>query len=1460
MCRSITFRYIFLTVVLVAVFLVWSATPSQAVVYGDSGSAPSSPQGIGSGGGGAIPTLYNINFSNAEIPWSRYAGLLSNASILAGANSSNPTTRNNTDLAVSNQIDGRGKSACTPPGGNYDTAAALAAGCVLWQNYIVPSSSEWGYQVHLPSWGNNAIVGWNIKIWRQGTPQPIFQRSVCDPTATDHLGHNTDPYRGVNWNTEWWDCGSEGPYAENTADAGMLGSPSGNESQQPQCVDNAAGGQNGARTAQVGPNPNQIVPDAFDASSGTVTEGGIRPTWKSGQAPPPGTWCYWEGTSQMGEYSYGSPYYPNNGKSQDYNTQLESKHPALRNQFNNGAGSCTGSVCSGGLYQAGLKEAIYLKWSIPTPSSGNHNASFQYAIEGAPGVWYAVQIVALNWKQQMMPIFQGNQFAVSASGGSCGTLCSPQYFRAFIANPTITPPACPTCVSSSFTSAPQPSPTVHLYATSPLQVRQTGQQVVTLSIDGNPLAPSQAVFPIDSYLVHFTPQASYDGAEGSGGCVASGAYGANYVNYDSDLSPPLETFITGGPTPQPGHPGQSACVVYLPQAAQLTDDARSIGPQSQNTYNTTWLEPTLTNPCTSSYKTVGNSDFSLTATWPQSLSECTASGAPPPKGSVTPTTASCPATPTNPSGVCPTVLNAWDDEMIAEETWEAVWASSIGSPPTYGYITNQLLRCNSLAAIFVTSSGNNCSGAYASPWYGLSPISHAPNDAQYAQGYINVYKQVPSSYKGTEQAAAEVKLQTNGPLGQMALWNRTTGQVFGNPIFISTAAGAEQSNTLQDQQHITNSRESDNELNFCSQGAPAGTHIYYYKIKSNKDAPINNYASSNPNNYSATATGDAACQGYAVHWVWSDPTSLVNPDCNVNFSSKPSGDAGALPASAFPPPTAVMFNPTTHELDTAQTNILASWGLYGEEEPGSEVAYNTSTWFTDSLAQELFGGDPKTPPYTGQRPGTYPGGTASTENIEHCSQVYPLPNSGAVAHWKVGHWTRSWVFTPLPVDSNHSGNCRFKVTTDQLSNSTTYNGLSYPESLQPVGINVPAGTPTDCPPPVNYTHKDVPLPVNPLSSLPSNSSGPYNTPNWVQVASYTSSPSKGCPSPAYDLSANYFTTCTPNYVPIYSKGVIVGQKLVNYSVVRYVYMSPYQDNYYTFGYWHWQYQWVWGSTAPGAAWNDCSTSITSLKQTNFYHSFPSEGVAQAPKEQFAGALENPGKYGRTKFVYGYGAPTPDPAQPAGNDTEYDGVHDATYLGATYTYGQLWVGTQYTDSSQAGVPDAQGVSGGNVWGSISMTGANSWDCVVVRHGGWDTNGAWSAGDPNNEFNAQYGAIPSSVTEDSQTFTPVFAGPGWGANNTGPRIPNGEYTAQFAFPSPGFPQQLAQPSAYCQARELPFSPAAAFTSPPSEYCWELSASYDGQTNLTWEHTVTFNRDAFRNDLSTAIVQVYGPRNIR
>jgi hypothetical protein len=124
----------------------------------------------------------------------------------------NKAAKRQQEVAISKKL---GRSACRSNGKpDYDKA-----GCPFWYNIPEQDSERWGYTVH-PSYtggqlGEGAIAAWNIRIWREGKSQPIFERRLC----TD----DGKPGTITNWESQWWNCGTKNRgFSDTNALGGML--------------------------------------------------------------------------------------------------------------------------------------------------------------------------------------------------------------------------------------------------------------------------------------------------------------------------------------------------------------------------------------------------------------------------------------------------------------------------------------------------------------------------------------------------------------------------------------------------------------------------------------------------------------------------------------------------------------------------------------------------------------------------------------------------------------------------------------------------------------------------------------------------------------------------------------------------------------------------------------------------------------------------------------------------------------------------------------------------------------------------------------------------------------------------------------------------------------------------------------------------------------------------------------
>ena len=337
-----------------------------------------------------------------------------------------------------------------------------------------------------------------------------------------------------------------------------------------------------------------------------------------------------------------------------------------------------------GLHGAGLKEAVALQWTL-----GGSKDSFSYAIDGAPGALYAVDISAINWKDKELPVFASpDPFAqgqskliptskeidlyaseISSSGvvGIGGTthsslvalaqlyftdkyLVNPQYLRVFTPNApthnTCTPSCtCPgqTCDTGNPTppsSNPPPTPTVTLAADTPLQARQASTQSVTIAPVGV-LTDQQAIVPESTFLELMSPNPAVNGVD-TPACDITGtnlglagdapnSYCPNYVQSESDLgfrSSLNDTHRLGYSPPTATQAQLGAQADFLHQIPALSDLSRNVYALAENNFGITWLDRAHCRTPARAHRTISVSTLVGTLSPGRLMPRCAA--APPP--------------------------------------------------------------------------------------------------------------------------------------------------------------------------------------------------------------------------------------------------------------------------------------------------------------------------------------------------------------------------------------------------------------------------------------------------------------------------------------------------------------------------------------------------------------------------------------------------------------------------------------------------------------------------------------------------------------------------------------------------------------------------------------------------------------------------------------------------------------
>jgi hypothetical protein len=437
---------LFLSILLV---LALSATlsPAQAGAYGfaDGGSSSNSGGAWGGGGGGGGPFYwYDVH------------------------NTAHNSLNYNASLA--NQLRGQGPAAAGPMTNSVlrpcgaDTSADPK--CPLWFNGPKEWGNDWSQVLpYGPNGGHvtaQVAIGWNVKVWRENPGAGwdlIFARQI-----------------GVNGGTtmQGWPTGDggSGPYpASGATQAGPFLS----QFEDP-CRVRWNGGRNGQRNA-LGQLTNSrtswVGSDARAFKLGFAND-----TFRGG--------CYWEG-SQIGPRSFRWNY---SAGTKALAQQYHRPANLPNDQFGDG-----GQAKDLGARRAGLKEAIRIRWRLP---ANNKPPRLSYVIDGAPGLFYAVQVVAVDQREEIMP-YNPHKWV----NGS-----SENYFKAFVANPSGDPTGgCLSGCEQEFKSE-EPPVFVDLADQTQLETRQPSEQIVTSGPESD-LAMSQAFFPYGAELIHFSPQLRY---------------------------------------------------------------------------------------------------------------------------------------------------------------------------------------------------------------------------------------------------------------------------------------------------------------------------------------------------------------------------------------------------------------------------------------------------------------------------------------------------------------------------------------------------------------------------------------------------------------------------------------------------------------------------------------------------------------------------------------------------------------------------------------------------------------------------------------------------------------------------------------------------------------------------------------------------------------------------------------
>ncbi len=854
------------TALLFAALLGLPANASAAGIGGGGGSSNAGYPIGGSGGGGPVEYAELINTDN---------GLPYNAEIASKLDKwrRSEGREGETATAASNLL-------TQPCAGSHN-----ANDCVLWydQSQTSPStSSDTWYEIHT-AYPNSAqplvspeiAVGYNMKVWRENPAannfELIFERRVglgsseTDSKPSQIPSSERAGFWGQALQQRWWYGGQtqdrgQGSFSIAGRSAGMIGNTG--DYERSNCRSRYEGGGNGNRTFK-----------------GKRVGSFARP---DNSAPNIGGYCYWEGAdigprhfrwSNAGvndlAKKYGRPGFGNNPGNKPPDDEF-------------GASGGTGR----GIKQAGLKEAIYVQWRLPLSAGGSNG--FSYRIDGAPGLFYVVQFVAIDHRENI----------INEAGS--GFTYAGQFLKAFVPNPIGPPPDKPGggggCDPDVENCGDIPPPNMPYQGSEPmlgasldaeqtLQTREySHQQILAEPTAG--LEPFQAIFPTRATITHFTPQMPFSssvinraGTTYDGKYISYGAERRGYLveRRPSPLSPaPGDRALTNGidPSLQEARIGSAAWVDPVSGDTVFNEVSR---PSSGVDFPMTWLRPTLNSPCVADPPTpaAGGSTG-----WPSSLTSCPMGG----------------------DGGPPVVFNAWDDLITGGLDWESRWVSATvpgANPFDFGRVRQQSLRCSS-------------------PGYGMQPSQNQPVAQQCGNDYVrlpgdvvNRSDQLAQGYfltadddgNAAETARARIILDLAGSpanvlednLTQIALYERNAGPYGAYPPIRNTLSG-------------------NIEVNACRQGlqpSMAGHgSVRLFTGNGNKIStrPVDNAGAGNE-------TGSDECRGWVVDWKWKKADETESACANTK--PKPDDFVSTLSRSL-----------TNNRLERSGT------GMYGFNDPG----------------------------------------------------------------------------------------------------------------------------------------------------------------------------------------------------------------------------------------------------------------------------------------------------------------------------------------------------------------------------------------------------------------------------------------------------------------------------------------------------------------------------------------------
>jgi hypothetical protein len=946
------------------------------------------------------------------------------------------------------------------------SAGIVAEGCPLWKatDYTQSGSSGdwWGYAIRgasptldTPLVGQSdtataPVTAWVVRMWRYvpgdssvTNSAPFFERvvsAVPSNCGTDASLVGTNTQECVNQPQSWFydnehevssakaspTKSTNGGFAARQESSGALTSVTNSEAQQ--CEANYTAGSNGKRVVKdLDDSKTHTVPQAIQTvgDPNPVYPRPAKPLYNSNGTTAGGTLsnydasCYWEG-SQLG----------GSGQAATENKALFSP----------------GQSSSGIEFGDGDSWAVSLDWTQFQSNSSHQDAPrLYYALDAPPGVFVAVQVVAISNREQIVPMNWGDTdyewgdngtstmgsdtasdtktANVANSGRSWSSVGSEQYFRIYEPNTTL---PCPPChqPGNIVTHAPststydQPKVSVTLQTPNSAETDAAIKPDVAISASqpssstGSSvgLDPWEAVFPTSTSLNFYTPNTLYDGDMAN---TYSSSYPYNYARFEGPQGATAST--TTLPAAEPGPNGQPQDELLISAPAVLDQNDSSSDNLSNTDFEVEWQQPTLQNPCLG----INTSDIDSTngdaLPWSKGPTDCPVEDAGACKGTTTSVKGS--GDNSNTADVCePKVRDAWDDQLTGVGQWESRWLASIttdtsGSP---SYTTRaEYLRCAD-GNPFDPQPENteDCSN----PWIGISPATQTVGTTGATNESIN------GTFSGSKVTSGQAEgylLIADSPSNTAATSNCTSGTDQCGEAFIKldthdhnysaitnvevdkVGADDSTSSVYQSAGNSLNKVTNQPQLSFCTEGLPDGS-----KLATTSD---HEQVTS-----SSGLEGDNRCDGYDVkfHWGPSDSSTDAQYCATSETSLTPSyfktlgqqGSASApggtvsvaqAPGQAQNPN--VSLDSPYLEIGSNDYNTVGStYGFYGSNDFGSgkSEAYPKSDVFNKVSI----------PPYVGDLPGYDASssdfsvgtctGTYFTESVQNTNSIYTLGTDG----------------------------------------------------------------------------------------------------------------------------------------------------------------------------------------------------------------------------------------------------------------------------------------------------------------------------------------------------------------------------------------------------------------------------------------------------------------------------------